>query len=824
MRNYIFGLIIFLISMPSFAKFSYEGVLLNPDGSAVEHSNVKIRLKVRTTNNCALYEEFHQLDMSGSEGYFSVIAGSGTGGIVNHAGTSSFDTLFVNGPTYNGLPLCDSGTDAVTSAGDLRKMSVEVSINNAAYEDFGSIVISQVPTASVAEKLANHSVGSLLRFESAGTPSAVAALPSGDFSVLTALLGGTSTLYTKNSAADGTVLVSSATDPGSAAAGSMWLDSVNDVIKFKDDNGIVKTLSSGGATDATYGAKGVVQIDTDAATSGLSIASGVLKLPTTGAAGTYGSASSVPAITVDAFGRITSVTDTTIALNASAISAGVLPIVRGGTNSGTALSNNRIMVSSGGAIVEAAALTNGQILIGSTGAAPVAASLSAGAGISITPSAGGISIAATGGTGTLTDLTGDVTASGSGSVAATIANSAVTSAKILDGTIAATDLANDAVTTAKIQDGSVTLAKIANITDNKILGRSAGSNGPIQELTISTGLSVTSGYLAVDATSTNTASKIVKRDGSGNFVAEAGTFNTSVSVTDGAVGGSVTIAVPVGLTSYNLTLPYDAGNNYQVLQTNGSGVLSWATMPPNASALPVGAIASPSLSFTGSPGTGLSLPSADTLAVSSSGQQIMKVVPNAVVVNNPSASPTKLILENDAGQNSDLFFIGNGGTLGMKVSYNQTNSRLEVGSVSGGVSTAMVVNRTDGRVGIGTTGPMENLHVVGNIRTDGQQYSNAIVVAGVSSVDFNSGNTQVIENPSAAGIALSNVKHGARYTLIIKHTSVANTYTFAGDCAVTKYSAINSSVTAGNFAVYDIRSVVISSVMHCFVSGTSYTY
>ena len=55
--------------------------------------------------------------------------------------------------------------------------------------------------------------------------------------------------------------------------------------------------------------------------------------------------------------------------------SGVLPIANGGTNSGTALTNNRIMWSSGGAIVEATALTNGQVFIGSTGSAPVAATL-----------------------------------------------------------------------------------------------------------------------------------------------------------------------------------------------------------------------------------------------------------------------------------------------------------------------------------------------------------------------------------------------------------------------------------------------------------------
>lgn len=70
----------------------------------------------------------------------------------------------------------------------------------------------------------------------------------------------------------------------------------------------------------------------------------------------------------------------------------VLPIARGGTNSGTTLNNNRIMVSSGGAIVEAAALTNGQLLIGSTGAAPVAANITVGALASLTVTNGAGSI------------------------------------------------------------------------------------------------------------------------------------------------------------------------------------------------------------------------------------------------------------------------------------------------------------------------------------------------------------------------------------------------------------------------------------------------
>lgn len=71
----------------------------------------------------------------------------------------------------------------------------------------------------------------------------------------------------------------------------------------------------------------------------------------------------------------------------------VFSIANGGTNTSTALNNNRIMVSSGGAITEAGALSNGQLYIGSTSAAPVAANLTAGNGITITNGAGAITIA-----------------------------------------------------------------------------------------------------------------------------------------------------------------------------------------------------------------------------------------------------------------------------------------------------------------------------------------------------------------------------------------------------------------------------------------------
>jgi hypothetical protein len=57
-------------------------------------------------------------------------------------------------------------------------------------------------------------------------------------------------------------------------------------------------------------------------------------------------------------------------LDANNITSGILPVTNGGTNSGMALNNNRLMTSFGGAIVEGPAMADGQIVVGKTGFPP----------------------------------------------------------------------------------------------------------------------------------------------------------------------------------------------------------------------------------------------------------------------------------------------------------------------------------------------------------------------------------------------------------------------------------------------------------------------
>lgn len=82
-------------------------------------------------------------------------------------------------------------------------------------------------------------------------------------------------------------------------------------------------------------------------------------------AGSYGSASYHPVITVDNWGRVTAVTNTAIAIDTSAIVSGILPITRGGTN-GSTFTNNQLTYFNGTSIVS---LANTSYTATGTGAA-----------------------------------------------------------------------------------------------------------------------------------------------------------------------------------------------------------------------------------------------------------------------------------------------------------------------------------------------------------------------------------------------------------------------------------------------------------------------
>jgi hypothetical protein len=106
----------------------------------------------------------------------------------------------------------------------------------------------------------------------------------------------------------------------------------------------VTTLTANGRVSSITNT--AIAIDTAAITSG-TIADA--RLPTKGTAGTYANASHVPVITTDAYGRVTSITNTAIAISATSIT-GIQTFAQGGTNAAS-YTTGSLLTSNGTAFV-----------------------------------------------------------------------------------------------------------------------------------------------------------------------------------------------------------------------------------------------------------------------------------------------------------------------------------------------------------------------------------------------------------------------------------------------------------------------------------------
>jgi len=110
----------------------------------------------------------------------------------------------------------------------------------------------------------------------------------------------------------------------------------------------VVTLTANGRVSSITNT--AIAIDTSAITSG-TLADA--RLPTKGTAGTYGNNSYHPVITTDAYGRVTGVTNTIIQISTTQITSGVLPFAQGGANA-TSYTTGQFLTSNGTALVSVA--------------------------------------------------------------------------------------------------------------------------------------------------------------------------------------------------------------------------------------------------------------------------------------------------------------------------------------------------------------------------------------------------------------------------------------------------------------------------------------
>ena len=224
------------------------------------------------------------------------------------------------------------------------------------------------------------------------------------------------------------------TDPTSNVLATGSLTAANTAtLRANITGGTVSSLASAiaiadGGTNQTSFTNGIV------AFNGTALAT----LANTGTAGSYGSASAVPVITTDAYGRVSAVTNTAIAIDASAVTTGTLPIARGGTN-GTSFTSSQRVIFDGTKLASQA--NTGYTLTGGVAAG-----------------------------NTITSLTvnqyGEVSA-------VTAAEIAIAASQVTSGTLAVarggTGLASYAVGDIIFASGATTLAALADVATGNVL-------------------------------------------------------------------------------------------------------------------------------------------------------------------------------------------------------------------------------------------------------------------------------------------------------------------------------------------------------------------
>ena len=344
--------------------------------------------------------------------------------------------------------------------------------------------------------------------------------------------------------------------------------------------------------------------------TGLTLTGTEFSITPTGTAGTYGSASSVPVLTTNASGQVTSVTNTTIAINGSQVSGNI----------------------SGSAGSVANALTLGTYLTGGTynGSAAVTATVDA-------------TSANTASKVVARDSSGNFSA---GTITATLSGSATSATT-------ATNLAGGAANQIAYQSASGTTSfATAPSASNQVLNWNGSaftwSAGTISGVPLGSNLnSLTAGtYLTgtayngsaaqtwtVDATSANTASKVVARDASGNFSAgtitatlsgNASTATSATTATNLAGGSAGTIPYQ---SAAGTTVQLGAGTSGYILQSNGAAAPSWVVASTAAG------VNNGTLTLNTS-GTGLS--GSQTFTANQSGAATFTVTSNATSANTAS--------------------------------------------------------------------------------------------------------------------------------------------------------------------------------------------
>lgn len=296
LRSFIFGVAIILLSPFALAApltFGVDGIITRPDGTPLEEPVVQFTIDIKAPPaalGCLLYRETITVDMTGSSGYFSLALGAGTN---TASGGYDLAKIFASTSPLTGLSGCSSGSTYTPAVADGRELVISF-VDSGGSQAFASQKIEAVPfaiQAKSAETVDGFSSKLLIKADLAVNTTTYANNPlnQAQYDEFWKLILGTSTTY-MTPASLGGVAVSG--DVSGFIGSNLSVDKIKGYAVTAPtgaDNGKVLAFNTGtgwtlqaaptAPLDSSYAAKGIIQFDTNAATSGMVYSSsGVAKV------------------------------------------------------------------------------------------------------------------------------------------------------------------------------------------------------------------------------------------------------------------------------------------------------------------------------------------------------------------------------------------------------------------------------------------------------------------------------------------------------------------------------------------------------------------